>query len=47
MNRIEHPMTEASRVKLLELIKKIHDRKDAAEFRHPVDYEAFGNKLNQ
>ena len=35
-------MTPAARAKLENIIQKIYSRKDAVDFRFPVDYEAFG-----
>jgi hypothetical protein len=42
MDRTSIEMTPEHKQTLLDIIDKIWNRKDAIDFRYPVDYEAFG-----
>ena len=42
MSKTNTEMTPEHKNTLLNMIDKIYNRKDAIDFRFPVDYEAFG-----
>ena len=42
MNQTNTELTAEHKRTILSMIQKLYNRKDAIDFRFPVDYEAFG-----